>query len=182
MLSRAGLEPGDRLLDLGCGYGVVGLAAAKVIGADNVVMVDRDPAAVVCSRKNADANGLPGVTIVESDGFAALRGQRFTVILCNPPFHSDFSVARRLIAGAHRHLVMGGRCLFVVKRLLWYERKFRAVFGGVQVERVGSYYVLKAEKRSETIPRRLRLRRTTRKHEQKTARPRRGRKPPAPVP
>ena len=43
MLSQVVFSPGDRVLDLGCGYGVVGILAAKLIGSEQVVMLDRDP-------------------------------------------------------------------------------------------------------------------------------------------
>ncbi len=156
LLALAGLRLGDRLLVLGSGNDVVGLAAAKIIGEANVVMIYRDPAMAERARINAGANGLAGLAILEGKGFKALRGQRFSVILGSPSWRLDFSTARRLINGAHRHLILGGRCLFVVRRRLWYGRRFRAVFGNLQVSTFYPYYVLRAEKRSEARPRRSR--------------------------
>ena len=169
MLALAGLRHDDLLLDLGCGYGAVGLTAAKILESSRVVMVDADPLAVMLARQNAATNGLSGLTILESDGFAAIRGRTFTVILCNPPYHSDFSVPRRFIEDAFAHLVPGGRCLFVVQRRLWYERKLRAVFGGVRVFPSGPYYVMTAEKRSATRPPKPKVKPPTRKHAKKLA-------------
>ena len=156
LLTLAGLHEGDRLLVLGSGSDVIGLAAAKIIGENNVVMIYRDPIAADRARANAKANALPGLTILQGKGFKAIRGQRFSVILDSPSWRLDFATARRLINGAHHHLILGGRCLFVVRRRLWYSRRFRAVFGNLQVNALYPYYVLRAEKRTEMRPRRRR--------------------------
>ena len=58
MLSIAEFEKGMRVMDLGCGCGVVGILAAKKCGEENVVMADIDPRAVEIARKNAQANGV----------------------------------------------------------------------------------------------------------------------------
>lgn len=92
MLSVVEFEPGDRVLDLGCGYGVVGILAAKLLGPQSVVMVDVDPLAVQLARENAALNGVPGVLVCQSDGFRQLSETGFTKILSNPPYHTDFSV------------------------------------------------------------------------------------------
>ena len=156
LLALAGLREGDRLLVLGSGNDLAGLAAAKILGDNNVVMIYRDPAAAERARMNARANALSELTILEGKGFKTIRGQRFSVILGSPSWRLDFATARRLINGAHRHLILGGRCLFVVRRRLWYGRRFRAVFGNLQVNALYPYYVLRAEKRTEMRPRRLR--------------------------
>ena len=58
MLSTVALEPGMRVMDLGCGCGVVGIAAARICGAENVWMSDVDPLAVETARENAARNGV----------------------------------------------------------------------------------------------------------------------------
>ncbi len=59
MLAAAAPAAGDKVLDLGCGYGLVGIYAAKVVGAGQVVMCDIDPQAVAVARRNAAANEVP---------------------------------------------------------------------------------------------------------------------------
>jgi len=81
MLSKVEFDPRDKVLDLGCGYGVVGILAAKLIGPENVVMLDNNPKAVELSRKNAALNGVPDIAIYESDGFANIPEKDTTMIL-----------------------------------------------------------------------------------------------------
>jgi 16S rRNA (guanine1207-N2)-methyltransferase len=147
MLSVVDFEADDRVLDLGCGYGVVGIVAARVIGAANVVMVDIDPLAIHLASKNSVLNGVPDVVIRQSDGFRDLSETGFTKILCNPPYHTDFSVAKHFIEKGFNRLVLGGKMYMVVKRNVWYQNKLISVFGGVRVHEVDGYYVLCSEKR-----------------------------------
>lgn len=154
MLSCVELKPGDRLLDLGCGYGLVGIYAATILGAENVCMIDVDPVAVEMARKNTDANDVAGVTCSVSDGFLDFDETGFTKILSNPPYHTDFSVAKHFILKGFNRLQIGGEMWFVTKRENWYRNKLKSVFGGTQLHRVDGYCVFRSEKRSETYSRR----------------------------
>ena len=142
-----------RVMDLGCGYGVVGIAAARRCGAENVWMSDADPAAAEAARRNAARNGVPGVHIACGDGFDAVDAAGFDLILVNPPYQSDFAVAKRFIEKGFNRLKLGGRMAVVVKRGTWYRNKMRAVFGGVRDFEVDGYHVLVSERRSESSPR-----------------------------
>jgi len=155
MLSCVDFAPSDRVLDLGCGYGVVGITAAKIIGPDNVVMSDVDPCAVELARENAALNGVVGIKILLSDGFNEIGDTDFTLILSNPPYQSDFSVAKRFIEKGFNRLVLGGRMYMVTKRRDWYRNKLIAVFGGVQVTEIDGYSVFCAQRRSKNYARRV---------------------------
>lgn len=150
MLSLVEFHPDDKVLDLGCGYGPVGILAAKVIGPSRVFMVDNDPLAVEYARQNAELNGVPGVTVLLSDGFSDLREAHFTKILCNPPYHADFSVPKVLIHKAFNRLDLGGRMIMVTKYRDWYEKKLRGIFGAVSTSQVNGYNVFVATKKSFT--------------------------------
>ena len=147
MLSCAAFEPGQRVLDLGCGCGLVGILAAKVCGAENVVLCDIDPLAVDIARRNAARNGAGGVKAVVSDGFSALDDTGFDLILSNPPYQSDFSVAKSFIEKGFNRLKLGGRMLMVTKRRAWYRNKLVAIFGGVRIREIDGYCVFEAQKR-----------------------------------
>ena len=148
MLSKVEFLPGQRVMDLGCGWGLVGVTAAKICGAENVCMSDIDENAVNTARRNAEANGVPGVTFFVSDGFKNVDAAGFDLILSNPPYQTDFAVAKSFIEKGFNRLKMGGTMYLVVKREKWYLNKMRAVFGGAKSEIVDGYYILSAQRRS----------------------------------
>ena len=150
MLSCVSFELNDKVLDLGCGYGPIGIYAAKVIGAERVWMVDNDQTAVEYAARNLAANGVQGVSIVLSDGFRELREANFTKIVCNPPYHVDFSVPKHFIEKGFNRLAVGGTMYLVTKRKTWYYNKLRSVFGSVRVGELDSYLVFEAVKKSFT--------------------------------
>lgn len=149
MVSAVELESGQKLLDLGCGAGLVGIAAAKVLGEENVWMTDVDPAAVRCAAENAKRNGVENVHLCCGDALDAVDASGFDWILSNPPYHADFSVAKKFIEKGFNRLKLGGKLVMVVKRELWYRNKLTAIFGGVRMQESGGYFVFTAEKRSE---------------------------------
>ncbi len=145
MLRHAGLEAGMKALDLGCGTGVVG-AYAALRGAE-VFLSDVSPEAVETAARTMAANGVTARGLYVSDGFAQIDESGFDLILCNPPYHADFAVAKRLIAKGFNRLKRGGRMMLVVKRELWYRKKLESVFGGARVLREDGYSLLTAERR-----------------------------------
>lgn len=147
MLSQVEYSANDKILDLGCGYGVVGIFLAKQIGESNVVMTDIDENAVSLARENAILNQVPGVRIYQSDGFTNLQESGFTLILSNPPYHSDFSVPKHFIEKGFNRLVVGGHMVMVTRRKNWYKNKLIAIFGGVRIGETDGYYIFTAEKR-----------------------------------
>ena len=149
MVSAVELESGQKLLDLGCGAGLVGIAAAKVLGEENVWMTDVDPAAVRCAAENVKRNGVENVHLCCGDALDAVDASGFDWILSNPPYHADFSVAKKFIEKGFNRLKLGGKLVMVVKRELWYRNKLTAIFGGVRMQEIGGYFVFTAEKRSE---------------------------------
>ena len=149
MVSAVELESGQKLLDLGCGAGLVGIAAAKVLGEESVWMTDVDSAAVRCAAENAKRNGVENVHLCCGDALDAVDASGFDWILSNPPYHADFSVAKKFIEKGFNRLKLGGKLVMVVKRELWYRNKLTAIFGGVRMQEIGGYFVFTAEKRSE---------------------------------
>jgi len=147
MLSCAHFEPGMKVLDLGCGCGLVGIVAARLCGEENVMLSDVDPMTVEVAARNAARNGVSGVQATVSDGFTGIDGTGFDLILSNPPYQSDFSVARGFIEKGFNRLKLGGRLLMVTKRRQWYRNKLIAIFGGVRIREIDGYYVFEAQKR-----------------------------------
>lgn len=168
------------VLDLGCGAGTVAVVAAACWGC-TVTATDVNARALRLTKANAAANGVADrVEVLASDGFSALQGRRFDLILNHPPYHADYAVVKGLIEGAHRHLALGGSLWLVVKQADWYQRKLREVFGGCRVLEQAGYFVLQAERREQVAkPTAAQKPATTAKHqkrlEQASAR-KRGRK------
>lgn len=147
MLSVTDFSKDDKVLDLGCGYGVVGILAGKLIGQENIIMCDISESAVRQARINAELNEVSNIDIRLSDGFRNIPDNNFTLILSNPPYHADFSVPKHFIEAGFKKLVFGGKLIMVTKRLTWYKNKFISIFGGVKIHEINGYYVFIAEKR-----------------------------------
>ena len=139
MLSFAEFVPDDKILDLGCGSGVVGILAARQIGADRVVLCDLSEEAVRIARLNAARNNVPDVQVYVSDGLKDVP-------------ESGFKVAKSFIEDGYKRLLPGGKMLMITKRRDWYKNKLTSVFGGVTVRESEGYYIFIAEKRSAARP------------------------------
>lgn len=136
----------DRVCDLGCGCGPIGLTAACMAAAGEVDMVDINVRAVAAARKNAENNYIYNASIGLSNGFESLAGRTYDLVVSNPPYHSDYAVGKRFIEGAYHRLNQGGKLLLVVKRPDWYARKVKSTFGNIQLIDKSPYTVLKAVK------------------------------------
>ena len=159
MLSKTEFQPGQKILDLGCGYGVIGIYAAHFSGAENVTMVDNNPIAIELAKKNALYHDLRAIHIFQSDGLNNIVERDFDLILSNPPYHADFHVPKKFIESGFHHLKYGGHMVMVTKRYQWYKNKLRSVFGGVKVVEENGYYIFISEKRA--------IRKTRTKNKQK---------------
>ncbi|MBW5389485.1 class I SAM-dependent methyltransferase [Brachyspira hampsonii] len=148
MIDEVNFENENKILDLGCGYGVVGILAAKIIGENKVVMCDIDSEAVEISKNNAVLNNVSNISIIQSDGLKNIIDKDFSMILSNPPYHTDFSVAKHFIESGFYKLALNGKFIMVTKRLDWYKNKLSSIFGGVKVKEKNGYYIFISEKRN----------------------------------
>lgn len=148
MLSTVDFKDDDKVLDLGCGYGIVGILSAKIIGGSNVVMTDIDEIAVNLAKENVVLNDIEGVCLYQSDGFKNITEKDFTLIISNPPYHVDFSVPKQFIEKGFNRLAVGGKMYMVTKRKDWYKNKLISIFGGVKIDEIDGYYVFMAQKKT----------------------------------
>ena len=113
-LAEAGRDDLRKVLDLGCGYGPIGLALKMSDEERTVHMVDRDALAVEYSRQNADLNHLPGVEIYGSLGYDDVSARDFDLIASNIPAKAGEPVIANLLREASRYLRPGGLVAIVV--------------------------------------------------------------------
>ncbi len=112
-----------KLLDLGCGSGVIGLSMKAAEPALDITLADIDAFAIRSSQLNSVRLNLPAA-IQASDGLSSIEG-KFDYLFSNPPFHlgkeTDYEFARRLFSEARQHLTRDGQMWIVANRHLPYE-------------------------------------------------------------
>ncbi|HLL37565.1 MAG TPA: methyltransferase [Streptomyces sp.] len=127
-----------RVVDLGCGNGVVGTAVALADPQAEVLFVDESFQAVASAEATYRANGVPGhAEFRVGDGLAGVASDSVDIVLNNPPFHSHQATtdttAWRMFSGARRVLRPGGELWVVGNRHLGYHVKLRRLFGNSEV-------------------------------------------------
>lgn len=106
-----------RILDLGCGYGPIGISMAKTYSTAKVSMIDINERAVELAKQNAARNGvIDQVEVFVSDGFEAMGNRKFDAILFNPPIRTGKSVIYRLFAEAKDYLTENGFLWIVIRK------------------------------------------------------------------
>lgn len=125
-----------RIVDLGCGTGILACVAARVRPNATVHATDRSAAAVESARATAKANGLD-IDVVRDDAMASFPDSSVDVVLCNPPFHEGASLhtgsAEKMFAAAGRVLRPGGEMWTVYNTHLGYRRALSAAVGPTEV-------------------------------------------------
>ena len=141
LIEQCIIENGWDVLDLGCGYGAVGIAIAKAYPEAKIVCSDVNERAVALTKENAKENGVDIMT-VPSDGYEHVKGP-FDTILLNPPQTAGRDVCLRLLKEAKEHLKDGGMLQIVArpnkggKTLAAFMKE---TFGNVDVLGKGSGY------------------------------------------
>ena len=116
MLEVVQIEPGARVLDLGCGNGSVGCLAAPLAGpTGEITFVDSNARAVALAEHNAKANGVANYRLMTTADLGELEAGYFDVVLANPPYYANSEVARLFILTARDALKPGGRFYLVSK-------------------------------------------------------------------
>jgi 16S rRNA (guanine1207-N2)-methyltransferase len=140
-----------QVLDLGCGYGPIGLTIAKLLPQARVYMSDVNERAVELAQINAAANHIGNVVIKFGEGITPFAGERFDLIVTNPPIRAGKQVIYAMIDQAHCVLTDAGWFVAVIatkQGAKSYERKLETVFGNVaEWEKGGGYRIVASQKR-----------------------------------
>lgn len=118
-LEESGAQQAAKVLDLGCGYGYLGVRAWQLTGAA-ITATDNNFAAVTLCQRNFAYHGVNGTVVADDCGQGL--GDSFDIVLCNPPFHQGFAtrgdLTERFLRAAAQHLAEGGKAYFVVNTFI----------------------------------------------------------------
>jgi len=145
LLQHVEVGPDDDCLDLGCGYGPIGLALAALAPGGRTLMVDKDFVAVEFSNRNAGINRLPNASAQLSDGFRHLaRTLRFDLIASNIPAKVGKEALSLYLHDARQRLKPGGRLYVVTINGLreFMKRNLTEVFGNYDKPKQGAHYTV----------------------------------------
>jgi 16S rRNA (guanine1207-N2)-methyltransferase len=137
------IEPGDRVLDLGCGVGTNGVFAAQR-GAGHVAFVDSNARAIELTKLNAEANGVKDFATFATATVEGPAEDSFDVAVANPPYFANSAVARLFIQRAKKLLTPQGRFFIVTKTPEEVGDELLAVFGDAVGFENRGYTILKA--------------------------------------
>jgi 16S rRNA G1207 methylase RsmC len=139
------------VLDIGCGYGAVGIVIAVCSPRLNVFLIDVNIRAVGLARRNAEINNARNVVIRRGNLYEPVEGSVFDCVLSNPPVSAGLATVRAIIDGASVHMRKGALFQMVVKSKVGGERLCKMLdgaFGNVEVlARESGYRVLISKKR-----------------------------------
>ena len=159
VFSKGELDQGTRLLidalpaltgdvlDLGCGWGAIGVSLAKANPGCRVVMADVNHRALQLSRDNLARNNAQA-EVIESDGMAAVLNRTFDAVVTNPPIRAGKQVIYKMFADSARCLNPGGALYLVIRKQQGAEscvKYLKTLFAQVEkLDKSGGFWVLKA--------------------------------------
>lgn len=138
------------LLDVGCGYGPIGLSIAKVFADRSVHMVDVNERALQLAKENAELNRIDNAEIYESDRLINVTENDFSAILTNPPIRAGKKIVHDIFEQSYQHLADDGELWVVIQKKQGAPsalEKMKELFRTVEiVNKEKGYFILKAIK------------------------------------
>ena len=146
----AGADHTVKLLDMGCGCGLVGLLIAECLRKNSpsglsLVLVDSHSRATEAAELNAKTLGIPAEVILSDNGTPKRMDGTFDVFVGNPPYYSDYRIADVFLETAKRALKPGGICYTVCKNAAGLEPVQKKYFPEVEIIKRRGYAVLKSK-------------------------------------
>ncbi|WP_338471324.1 class I SAM-dependent methyltransferase [Niallia sp. XMNu-256] len=138
------------ILDVGCGYGPIGLAIAKSWADRKIYMVDVNRRALQLAKDNSELNGIKNTSIKESDCLSAVKDESFAVILTNPPIRAGKEVVHTIYEQSYECLLPGGELWVVIQKKQGAPstiEKLSNIYSDVEVvSKKKGYFIIKAIK------------------------------------
>jgi len=139
------IQTGDRVLEMGCGHGGVGLLAKKMAAQVELILLDSNTRALQMAELNTKANQLEPVEFKLS-ALGCDEKLNLDVFLGNPPYFSDHIISKLFIDEAAKHLKSGGLMFLVAKVMDWNAEYAKTHFKDLEILSRRGYKVLKAKK------------------------------------
>ncbi len=143
------LDLKGKLLDVGCGYGLLGVTLGKLVSDLQITMVDVNLRAIELSKLNAVTNQV-NVEVKLSDGYQEIK-DNYDLIISNPPIRAGKAVVTRILVEAFDHLMVDGQLIVVIRKshgAMSALKQLQTTFSnGEIVKKNKGYYILKAIKK-----------------------------------
>jgi len=138
------------ILDMGCGYGPIGIIIAKIIDNSTVDMADLNERALELASMNAKENKVEEkVKIINSPAFENIK-DNYDIIVTNPPIRAGKEVVFSFYEGAYHHLNQGGKLYVVIQKKQGASSskdKITSLFGNCEIsDKKSGYFIFRAEK------------------------------------
>jgi len=144
LINQMEIKKDDDCLDLGCGYGAIGLTMAKCAPEGTTYLVDKDYIAVEYASKNARLNSIQNCQIFLSNGFSEVKKKNFNIIASNLPANVGKELLYIILHEAKKHLGKGGKLYLVTISGLreFIKRNLTNVFGNYSKVKQGRSYTV----------------------------------------
>ena len=138
----------EAILDVGCGYGPIGIYFSKIVKND-VVMLDINPRALQLSKENLLLNKTMA-TVLESDCLDSVLDRKFSMVITNPPIHAGKEVVYKIFTQAFDVLIPGGTLWIVIQQKHGAPsaiKKLESIFSKVEITyKKKGFYIIKSTK------------------------------------
>ncbi len=150
LLETLEVSPQANSLDLGCGYGAIGIPLAKLTPQGHVLMVDTNVVAIEYTKKNIVANQLKNADALLSNGFSHVPDTTFDLIVSNIPAKVGNELLTIFLHDAKEHLAIGGSFTIVTIAGLreYMKRQLTEVFGNYKKVKQGKTYTVASARRT----------------------------------
>jgi 16S rRNA (guanine1207-N2)-methyltransferase len=145
LIENVEILPGQKILDMGCGCGSIGIAISKDISGTEVHFVDSSARAIFSTEQNCQSIGLKNYHLHSSD-IGIIKENYFDIFNGNQPYFSDYKIAEMFLESANRSLKINGIAYIVAKSIGWHQDHMKEMFGNCEILARRGYKIAKSTK------------------------------------